>query len=82
AVRRFFARSRSALEWTADLLRDLNAKLEAARGPHARLGHGLLMDAGLDLPRLEGIWRREVLPLVRSLGLDAKEYEIAALKKS
>lgn len=81
ALRRFLARSHSALEWVADLLRETNARLVRDRGLHARLGQGLLMDQELDLARLEGIWRREVLPFVRSLGLDSKDFELSALRK-
>jgi hypothetical protein len=40
------------------------------------------MDPELDASRLEGIWRREVLPLVRALGLETPAFEIAALRKS
>jgi hypothetical protein len=80
-LRRFLARSHSALEWVADLLRETNARLVRDRGPQARIGQGILMDAELDLPRLEGIWRREVLPFVRSLGLDARDYELGALRR-
>lgn len=82
ALRRYLQRSRPALAWAADLLREANARILRERGPGARLGHGLLMDPELDLGRLEGIWRREVLPIVRALGLDPRAYEIAQLKKS
>jgi hypothetical protein len=81
ALRRFFARSRPGLEWTADLLREANARLTRERGAVARIGQGILMDPALDMPRLEGIWAREVLPYVRSLGLDAKGFELASLRR-
>src|SRR5207253_1687514 len=81
ALRRFLQRTRPTVSWAADLLREANARILRERGPGARLGHGLLMDPLLDLARLEGIWRREVLPIVRALGLDPRAYEIAALRK-
>ncbi|MEZ0229284.1 MAG: AAA family ATPase, partial [Planctomycetota bacterium] len=81
SLRRFLARSHSALEWVADLLRETNVRLVRDRGPQARLGQAILMDPELDVHRLEGIWRREVLPFVRSLGLDSKDFELAALRK-
>ena len=79
ALRRFFARSRSGFEWVADLLRKTNERLAREKGPQARLGQGLLMDHELDNARLEGIWRREVLPYVRALGLDPKGFELSSL---
>jgi 5-methylcytosine-specific restriction protein B len=81
ALRRFLARTNSALEWVADVLREANQRLGRDRGPQARIGQGLLMDAELDLRRLEGIWRREVLPFVRALGLDTKDFELGVLKR-
>src|SRR5262249_9145896 len=81
-LRRFLLRTRPALAWAAEILREANARIARERGPAARIGHGLLMDPELDLSRLEGTWRREVLPIVRALGLEAKEFEIARLKKS
>jgi hypothetical protein len=81
ALRRFHARSHSALEWVADLLRETNARLTKERGPQARLGQGLLMDPELDVHRLEGIWRREVIPFVRTLGLDPSQFELSALRR-
>ncbi|HZU99694.1 MAG TPA: AAA family ATPase [Planctomycetota bacterium] len=81
ALRRFFARAHSALEWVSDLLRQTNERLAKERGGAARLGHGLLMDPELDVARLEGIWRREVLPVVRALGLDTAGFELSALRR-
>jgi hypothetical protein len=81
ALRRFFARAHSALEWVADLLRQTNERLARERGSAARLGHGLLMDTELDVARLEGIWRREVLPVVHALGLDTAGFELTALRR-
>ena len=80
ALRRFLARTSSALEWVADVLRETNARLARDRGAQARIGQGFLMDPALDLRRLEGIWRREVLPFVRVLGLDPKDFELNMLK--
>lgn len=80
-LRRFLQRTRPAFAWAADLLREANVRILRERGPGARLGHGLLMDPDLDLSRLEGIRRREILPIVRALGLDPKSYEIAALRR-
>src|SRR5262249_5274172 len=53
ALRRFLARTSSALEWVADVLRETNARLARDRGPQARIGQGFLMDPALDLRRLE-----------------------------
>lgn len=68
-LRRFLAARRPGFEWIADLYKALNERL-AETGRAARLGHGPFMDPTLDVKRVEGIWRREVLPWLRSQGLE------------
>ena len=68
-LRRFLAARRPGFEWIADLYRALNQRLRET-GRAARLGHGPFMDPTLDVKRVQGIWRREVLPWLRSQGLE------------
>ncbi|HBP17711.1 MAG TPA: hypothetical protein DEA08_07955, partial [Planctomycetes bacterium] len=68
-LRRFLAARRPGFEWIADLYRALNQRLRET-GRAARLGHGPFMDPTLDVKRVQGIWRREVMPWLRSQGLE------------
>jgi 5-methylcytosine-specific restriction protein B len=79
-LRRFLAHRKGGFEWVADLHAALNRQLEAD-GHALRIGHALLMDSELDVTRLRGIWRRELLPLLRTHGINDKRYTYEALQK-
>lgn len=68
-LRRFLSQVRPGCEWAADLLATLHQRL-AEQGHTFRVGHGLFIDPDLDPARLRRIWGREVLPLLRSHGVD------------
>ncbi|MGE0707264.1 MAG: AAA family ATPase [Planctomycetota bacterium] len=68
-LRRFLAHRRPGFEWVADLYAALLARLRET-GHAVTIGHGLLLDPELDLTRLKGTWRREVLPWLRSQGVE------------
>tara|TARA_R110002072_G_scaffold126086_1_gene262830 strand:- start:283 stop:648 length:366 start_codon:yes stop_codon:yes gene_type:complete len=76
-LRRFLAHRCPGMEWVADLLAALNARL----AEHSlELGHGPFMIPDLDANRCEGIWRREVLPWVRSQGVDERGLSFKELR--
>jgi hypothetical protein len=66
---RFLAHCRPEFEWIADLYAALLKRLQET-GQSVRIGHGLFMDPELDLRRVKAIWRREVLPWLRSQGVE------------
>lgn len=76
-LRRFLAHRCPGMEWVADLLAALNERL----AEHSlELGHGPFMIPDLDANRCEGIWRREVLPWVRSQGLEERGLSFQELR--
>ncbi len=79
-LRRYLTeRGRPDLGWVADMLRNLNREL-AKRSHPLRVGHGLLMVPDLDGRRVQGIWRREVLPLVESHGIESGDLGYSSLR--
>jgi hypothetical protein len=72
-LRRFLARRQPGMSWVADLLERLNRRL-SDEGRAARVGHGLFMDAALDVSSVRRIWAREVLPLLEGQGVPPAGY--------
>ncbi|MBL4847821.1 MAG: AAA family ATPase [Planctomycetes bacterium] len=76
-LRRFLGHRCPGMEWVADLLTALNERL----AKHSlELGHGPFMVPDLDAKRTEGIWRREVLPWVRSQGVSDSGLSFSELR--
>lgn len=76
-LRRFLSHRCPGMEWVADLLAALNSRL----AEHSlELGHGPFMVPDLDANRCEGIWRREVLPWVRSQGVSERGLSFQELR--
>lgn len=77
-LRRFLSHRRPGFEWVADLHAVLNRRLVEAGAAARQVGQGFLMDPDLDVRRLRGIWRRELLPLLSAQGVDVSglEYEV------
>lgn len=78
-LRRWLAERRPGLEWVADVLRSLNARLRAD-GCAAEVGHGVFMDPELDATRVRQVWKREVLPLLQAQGVDKADLDFEALR--
>jgi dynein-related subfamily AAA family protein len=76
-LERFLAHRCPGMEWVAELLAALNSRL----AEHSlELGHGPFMIPDLDANRCEGIWRREVLPWVRSQGVSERGLSFQELR--
>jgi hypothetical protein len=77
--RHLMNQGRPDLGWVADMLKKLNQEL-AKRGHPLRVGHGLFMVPDLDGRRVQGIWRREVVPLIESHGIESGDLGYPSLR--
>ena len=61
-LRKWLANKAPAMEWVADVVEDVNEKLEEDR--HAAIGPSYFMKEGLDRAGVERVWRHSVIPYI------------------
>ncbi len=61
-LRKWLTNKAPAMEWVADVVEDVNEKLEEDR--HAAIGPSYFMKEGLDRAGVERVWKHSVIPYV------------------
>ena len=61
-LRKWLAETAPAMEWVADVVEDVNEKLEEDR--HAAIGPSYFMKDGLNKKAVERIWKHSVVPYI------------------